>query len=115
MVPSFTAPPVPQARFNSAHNSFNSASLSGRPSTTVTVLPPRPAFSMRSLATSLSGTVCCPLAERHLQLIAGHPHFGQTAPVAVEKTRRELDLSLMGRSLTRPVLLTDCHASSWRT
>src|SRR4051812_13282278 len=47
--PSSTAPPVPQARFSSAHSSLRKAALFGRPSTTVTVLPPRPAGSEGAL------------------------------------------------------------------
>jgi hypothetical protein len=63
--------------------------LFGRPSTTVTILPPRPFFSIRSLATMApgrAGTDTSPVRVLHLQSRCGQPQPGHTPPVLVEYT-----------------------------
>jgi hypothetical protein len=52
-------------------------------STTVTVLPPRPAFSIRSWATIFAGTGSPTLALQR-QSAAGQPQRGQNLPLSVE-------------------------------
>jgi hypothetical protein len=76
-------PPVPHARFSSWLKSFRNAALLGRPKTTVTVLPPRPFFSIRSFAIGRVGTgslAACP----HVQPRSGRPHPRQIFPAALE-------------------------------
>jgi S-formylglutathione hydrolase len=87
MVSSDTVPPVPQARLSSWQSSLKKASFRGRPATTVTVLPPRPFFSMRSFATTLPGREGSdsPVARvLHLQSRTGQPQPGHTRPTSVE-------------------------------
>ncbi len=87
------APPQPHARFKSAHKDFKNSSLAGRPKTTVTVFPPRPFFSMRSFATTRSGTAALPAVSvlLHWQFDSGQPHFTQVRPPCVEYTSLEDD------------------------
>ena len=67
---------------------------------TVTILPPRPFFSIRSLAVTRAGTVCSvALALLHLQSFTGHPHVGQTRPTSVEYTTRPFLIVLVSASL----------------
>ena len=55
--------------------------MRGRPSTTVMVLPPRPFFSILSLAVTRAGTGSSTAARvLHWQFFAGQPHFGQVRP-----------------------------------
>ena len=78
-------PPVPHTRFSSCVSSLRNAALRGRPKTSVTVLPPRPFFSMRSLATMRAGTGSSrPIVLLHLQSRSGQPHPEQRRPEAVE-------------------------------
>ena len=68
---------------------FRNAALFGRPSTTVTILPPRPFFSMRSFATmapGLAGTDAAAARVLHLQSRCGQPQPGHTPPLPVEYT-----------------------------
>jgi len=64
--------------------SFRKAALRGRPSTTVTVFPPRPFFSIRSFATIRAGTEAVPALALHLQSAAGQPQREQILPASVE-------------------------------
>src|SRR5712691_2873374 len=87
------APPVPQARLRSCATSLRNAALRGRSYTTVTVLPPRPFFSMRSLATMRLGIGSSAVIRLlHLQSRAGQPQPGQTLPALVEYTSLELTI-----------------------
>jgi hypothetical protein len=52
--------------------------------TTLTVFPPRPAFSTRSFATTRTGTGSSVARELHRQALAGQPQPGHILPVAVE-------------------------------
>jgi hypothetical protein len=64
-------------------NAFRNAELFGRPKTTVTVLPPRPAFSIRSFATGRTGTgALAALVQRHPR--SGWPQALQMLPAALE-------------------------------
>jgi hypothetical protein len=63
--------------------SLRKALFRGRLSTTVTVLPLRPAFSIRRRAVIRSGTDCSIFDEQR-QLFSGHPQVGQTLPLSVE-------------------------------
>jgi len=78
-----TVPPVPSARLSSFPRPSRKSSFLGSPSRTVTVLPPRPLFSIRSLTTTFEGSSSSTL-EEHLQSFAGQPHVAQTRPTAVE-------------------------------
>jgi len=78
-----TVPPAPTARLSSFPRPSKNSSFFGSPSRTVTVFPPRPAFSSRSLTTTFAGTLSSGF-EEHLHSPAGQPHVAQTRPVAVE-------------------------------
>ena len=69
---------------------------------TVTVFPPRPAFSTRIRATTRTGTGSSRRPDvLHLQSVAGHPHTGHVRPLPVEYTVRAF-LSLNGALLVDP-------------
>src|SRR6266480_2399537 len=108
MPASTTAPPVPQARLSSWLSSFRNAALSGSPYTTVTVLPPRPFFSIRSLATSFDGIEAVFAVVLHLQWFAGQPQSGHVRPTLVEKTSRALR-----RSVMRGIMRGDARVSRY--
>ena len=76
-------PPAPTARLSSFPNPSKNSSFFGSPSRTVTILPPRPFFSSRSLTTTFSGTFSSTF-EEHWHSSAGQPHVAQTRPPAVE-------------------------------
>ena len=81
---SSTVPPVPHARLRSCARSFRNAALRGRSQTTLTVLPPRPAFSIRNFATTRTGTGALASRVLHVQFSAGHPQPGHMRPDPVE-------------------------------
>ena len=76
-------PPVPSNFFSSFSKPSKKSEFLGSPSKTVTVLPPRPFVSMRSLTTAFEGIFSSTL-EEHLQSLAGQPQVTQTEPTAVE-------------------------------
>ncbi len=76
-------PPAPTARLSSFPRPSKNSSFFGSPSSTVTILPPRPAFSSRSLTTTLGGIFSSSF-EEHLHSFSGQPHVAQTRPEAVE-------------------------------
>src|SRR5450759_4440163 len=78
-----TVPPVPSNFFSSFPKPSKKSEFLGSPSKTVTVLPPRPFVSIRSLTTTFGG-IFSSTVEEHLQSFAGHPHVAQTEPTAVE-------------------------------
>src|SRR5690348_18369206 len=99
-----TDPPAPQARLSAWLSSLRNASLRGSPYTTVTVLPPRPCFSIRSLATIRVGIGSDAVRWLlHLQSRCGQPQPAHVPDVPVEYTSRAplLGLTLFLR-LTRP-------------
>ncbi len=80
---SLIVPPVPSCFFSSFPKPSKKSEFLGSPSRTVTIFPPRPFFSIRSLTTTFEGTFSSTL-EEHLQSFAGQPHVAQTEPTAVE-------------------------------
>ena len=81
--PGRTVPPTAHAFFSAFASSSRKGPLSGRASTTVTLLPPRPFFSIRSFAVTFAGTGSSSLFEQR-QSSAGQPHVGQIRPFPLE-------------------------------
>jgi hypothetical protein len=57
---------------------------------TVTILPARPFFSIRSFATIRDGTAALAVRVLHWQFDSGQPQRGQIRPLSVEYTVREV-------------------------
>ncbi len=83
IAPGLTVPPVAHAFFSAFASSSRNGPLSGRASTTVTIFPPRPFFSIRSFAVTFGGTGSSNRFEQR-QSSAGQPHAGQIRPFPLE-------------------------------
>ena len=78
-----TVPPVPSSFLSSFAKPSKKSEFLGSPSRTVTIFPPRPFFSSRSLTTTFEGTFSSSF-EEHLHSFAGQPQVAQTRPTPVE-------------------------------